>query len=75
LVSNAPAEIRRKHGCEPDRCGREGARKCRILRPSSGIIVDYEETACWWQVQDYAFHAFDAAVVLIRVAATTPDDR
>ena len=40
-----------------------------------GIIVDYEETAGWWQVQDYAFHAFDAAVVLIRVAATTPDDR
>ena len=34
-----------------------------------GIIVDYEETAGWWQVQDYAFHAFDAAVVLIRVAA------
>ena len=34
-----------------------------------GIIVDYEETAGWWQVQDYTFHAFDAAVVLIRVAA------
>jgi len=35
----------------------------------AGIIVDYEETAGWWQIQDYTFHAFDAAVVLIRVAA------
>jgi hypothetical protein len=34
-----------------------------------GIIVDDEETAGWWPVQDYSFHAFAAAVVLIRVAA------
>ena len=34
-----------------------------------GIIVDYQETAGWWQIQDYTFHAFDAVVVLIRVAA------
>ena len=34
-----------------------------------GIVVDYEEAAGWWQVQDYTFHAFDAAVMLIRVAA------
>ena len=34
-----------------------------------GIIVDDEETAGWWPVQDYSFHAFAAAVVLVRVAA------
>jgi hypothetical protein len=35
----------------------------------AGIIVDYEEVAGWWQLQDYTLHAFEAAVVLIRVAA------
>jgi hypothetical protein len=35
----------------------------------AGIIVDYGEVAGWWQLQDYTFHAFEAAVVLIRVAA------
>jgi len=35
----------------------------------AGILVDYDETAGWWHVQDYTFHAFKAAVILIRVAA------
>jgi len=35
----------------------------------AGIVVDYDETAGWWQVQDYTFHAFKAAVILIRAAA------
>src|SRR5690606_22991540 len=35
----------------------------------AGIIVDYYETAGWWQVQDFTFHAFKAAVIMIRVAA------
>jgi hypothetical protein len=35
----------------------------------AGIIVDYEEVAGWWQLHDYTVHAFEAAVVLIRVAA------
>jgi hypothetical protein len=35
----------------------------------AGIIVDYDEVAGWWQFQDYTRHAFEAAVLLIRVAA------
>ena len=35
----------------------------------AGIIVDYDEVAGWWQLQDYTRHAFAAVVVLIRVAA------
>jgi len=34
----------------------------------AGIVIDYDEVAGWWQLQDYTFHAFGAAVVLIRVA-------
>ena len=34
----------------------------------AGIVVDYDEVAGWWQLQDFTIHAFDAAVVLIRVA-------
>jgi hypothetical protein len=35
----------------------------------AGIVVDYDEVAGWWQLQDYTGHAFEAVVVLIRVAA------
>jgi hypothetical protein len=35
----------------------------------AGILVDYDEVASWWQLQDYTRHAFAVAVVLIRVAA------
>ncbi|HEY5013022.1 MAG TPA: hypothetical protein VIK61_09990 [Acidimicrobiia bacterium] len=35
----------------------------------AGVVVDYWEVAGWWRVQDFTFHAFEAAVVLIRVAA------
>ena len=35
----------------------------------AGIVVDYDEVAGWWRLQDFTLHAFDAAVVLIRVAA------
>ena len=35
----------------------------------AGIVVDYDEVAGWWRLQDYTLHAFEAAVVLIRVAA------
>jgi hypothetical protein len=34
----------------------------------AGIIVDYDDLAGWWQVQDYTRHAFEASVLLIRVA-------
>jgi hypothetical protein len=35
----------------------------------AGIVVDYDEVAWSWQVQDFAMHAFEVAVVLVRVAA------
>ena len=35
----------------------------------AGIVVDYYDIAGWWRAQDFTFHAFDAAVVLIRGAA------
>ena len=35
----------------------------------AGIVIDYDEVAGWWRFQDYTLHAFEAAVVLIRVAA------
>ncbi len=35
----------------------------------AGIVIDYDEVAGWWRLQDYTLHAFEAAVVLIRVAA------
>ena len=35
----------------------------------AGVVVDYWEVAGWWRVQDFTLHAFEAAVVLIRVAA------
>ena len=35
----------------------------------AGIVIDYHEVAGWWRLQDYTLHAFEAAVVLIRVAA------
>jgi hypothetical protein len=35
----------------------------------AGILVDYDEVAGWWQLQDYTLHAFEAAVVLTRMAA------
>jgi hypothetical protein len=39
----------------------------------AGIVVDYYETAGWWRVQDFRFHAFDVAVILIRLAADHTD--
>jgi hypothetical protein len=38
----------------------------------AGIVVDYWEVAGWWQVADFTFHAFEAAVVLIRVVYKRP---
>ena len=37
----------------------------------AGIAVDYGEVAGWWQVQDFAFYAFQTAVIMIRLAAAT----
>jgi hypothetical protein len=59
-----------------DRSGHTARQKHRAAFQAAialhgGTIVDYEEAAGWWQVQDYTFHAFDAAVVLIRPADQT----
>jgi hypothetical protein len=35
----------------------------------AGIVVDYDEVAGWWRLQDFTRHAFAVAVVLIRGAA------
>ena len=40
-----------------------------VIAEHAGIVVDYDEIAGWWQVQDYASHAFDAAVVIVRATA------
>jgi hypothetical protein len=40
-----------------------------VIAEHAGIVVDYDEIAGWWQVQDYASHALDAAVVIVRAAA------
>jgi hypothetical protein len=37
----------------------------------AGIAVDYGEVAGWWHVQDFAFYAFQAVVIMIRLAAAT----
>jgi hypothetical protein len=37
----------------------------------AGVAVDYGAVAGWWQVQDFAFYAFQAAVIMIRLAAAT----
>jgi hypothetical protein len=34
-----------------------------------GILPDYDAVAGWWRVNDFAFHAFGACVVMVRVAA------
>ncbi len=34
-----------------------------------GIVPDYDAAAIWWQVQDLAFYAFQAAAIMIRIAA------
>lgn len=34
-----------------------------------GIAADYDAVAGWWRVNDFAFHAFGACVVMVRVAA------
>lgn len=34
-----------------------------------GIEPDYDAVAGWWRVDDFAFHAFSACVVMVRVAA------
>jgi hypothetical protein len=39
----------------------------------AGIVVDYDEIAGWWQLQDYPLHAFEVAIVLIRAAADHTD--
>ena len=31
----------------------------------AGIVIDYDEVAGWWRLQDYTLHTFEAAVVLI----------
>ena len=35
----------------------------------AGIVIDYDEVAGWWRLQDFTLRAFEGAVVLIRVAA------
>ena len=37
----------------------------------AGIAVDFGAVAGWWQVQDFAFYAFQTAVIMIRLAAAT----
>ncbi len=37
----------------------------------AGVVVNYDEIAGWWRVQDFTFHAFETAVVLIRRRRTT----
>jgi hypothetical protein len=39
----------------------------------AGIVVDYDEIAGWWQAQDFAVHALEAVLVLVRVAADHTD--
>ena len=39
----------------------------------AGVVVDYDEIAGWWQAEDYAVRAFEAVVVLIRVAVEESD--
>lgn len=34
-----------------------------------GIVPDYDAAAIWWQVQDLEFYAFQAAAIMIRIAA------
>jgi hypothetical protein len=34
-----------------------------------GIVPDYDAAAIWWQVQDLALYAFQAAAIMIRIAA------
>jgi hypothetical protein len=57
----------------------DGQRQCRAQKRRAaiqaavalhaGIVINYDEVAGWWLLQDYTLHAFEAAVVLIRVAA------
>jgi hypothetical protein len=35
----------------------------------AGIAPNYDAVAGWWRVNDFAFHAFGACVVMVRVAA------
>ncbi len=32
-------------------------------------MPDYDAAAIWWQVQDLEFYAFQAAAIMIRIAA------
>ncbi len=34
-----------------------------------GIVPDYDAAAIWWQVQDLALYAFQAAAIMIRIEA------
>ncbi len=34
-----------------------------------GIVPDYDAAAFWWRVQDLDFYAFQAAAIMIRIAA------
>ncbi len=34
----------------------------------AGTVPDYDAAPIWWQVQDLAFHAFQAAVIIVRIA-------
>ena len=54
--------------------GKTGRQKHRAamnaaISAHAGVVVNYDEIAGWWRVQDFTFHAFETAVVLIRVAA------
>jgi hypothetical protein len=39
----------------------------------AGVVVDYDEIAGWRQVQDFTVRAFEAFVVLVRVAVEESD--
>jgi hypothetical protein len=39
----------------------------------AGIEPDYDAVAGWWRVNDFAFHAFGACFVMVRVAAQRRD--
>jgi hypothetical protein len=34
-----------------------------------GIVPDYDAAAIWWRVNDLAFYAFQAAAIMMRIAA------
>jgi hypothetical protein len=68
------SDVTERHLSEWTVSGNTAKQKFRAALQSAvalhaGVVVDYWEVAGWWRVQDFTVHAFEAAVVLIRVAA------